>query len=247
MAKQSGLGDNFYVDGFDLSGDIGQIGPVHGGPAALLTTGIDKSAQERIGGRRDGGMTWRAFFDKQAAQAHPVLSALPTTDRVATYCRGTVLGNAAASSVCKQVGYDGQRDDSGSFLLTVAGVSNQYGLEWGRLLTAGKRSDTTPTNGTGVDFLAASSFGLQAYLHVSSFTGTSVTVALQESSDNGGGDAFTAVTGGAFAAASAIGAQRIATASGLAVERYLRVVTTGTFTQATFAVIVMRNDTAVSF
>lgn len=244
--KQSGLGDNFYLDGYDLSGDINQCGG-HGGPAALSVTGIDRLAHERIGGRRDAGMTWRAYFDKQSGQAHPVLSALPTTDRIVSYFRGTTLGNPVASMVCKQVDYNPNRDDNGNLLIDVSALSNQYGLEWGRQCTAGKRSDTTATNGASVDFLAASIFGLQAYLHVFSFTGTSVTVKLQESSDNGAGDAFADVVGGGFVAATAIGAQRIATSGALAVERYLRVVTTGTFSQATFAVNVCRNDTAVNF
>ncbi|MGH3587159.1 MAG: hypothetical protein ACRDQ0_12630, partial [Pseudonocardia sp.] len=89
-------------------------------------------------------------------------------------------------------------------------------------------------------------FGLQAWLHVFSFTGTSCTVKIQESSDDAAGDAFADVTGGAFAAASAVGAQRIATGA-INVERYLRIVTTGTFSECTFAVTACRNETAVQF
>ncbi|WP_372352624.1 hypothetical protein [Streptomyces sp. KL116D] len=96
-------------------------------------------------------------------------------------------------------------------------------------------------------FNGAANFGLQAYLHVFAFTGTSVTVKLQESSDNGVGDPWADVTGGAFTAATAIGAQRIETARGLTVKRYLRAVSTGTFTSATFAVSVNRNDVATIF
>jgi hypothetical protein len=87
---------------------------------------------------------------------------------------------------------------------------------------------------------------LQAYLHVFSFAGTSVTVKLQESSDNGGGDAFADVTGGAFTAATGRTWQRIATGT-QNVKRYLRVVTTGTFSSAVFAVMVAYNRTAVVF
>jgi hypothetical protein len=55
------------------------------------------------------------------------------------------------------------------------------------------------------------------------------------------------VTGGGFTAATGITTQRIATAVGQTVERYLRVTTTGTFTNAVFAVSVCRNDTATAF
>ena len=42
-------------------------------------------------------------------------------------------------------------------------------------------------------------------------------------------------------------AERIATANNLTVERYLRVVTSGTFSSVSFAVVIVRNDTAVVF
>lgn len=247
MAKTSGLGDNLYVAGYDLSGDIGKLGRIGGGPAALVNTGIDKSAMERIGGQRDGGLDFTAWFNTASNQAHPRLSTLPTADVMVTYARGTTLGDEAACMIAKQVNYDPERADDGQLTFEVSTQSNAYGLEWGRQATAGKRTDTTATNGTAIDGLAASSFGLQAYLQVFAFSGTSVTVTIQESSDNGGGDAFAAVTGGAFTAATAIGTQRIATATNLSVERYLRVVTTGTFSSATFSVVICRNDTLPAF
>ncbi len=174
-------------------------------------------------------------------------SGLVVTDRIVTYCRGTSLGSPSANLVAKQLNYDGTRDAEGNLTFALDCQSNGYGLEWGRQLTAGKRTDGSAGNGTGVDFGAASAFGLQAYLHVFAFTGTSVTVKLQESSDNGGADAWADVTGGGFVAATAIGAQRIQTTRTLAVERYLRVVTTGTFTNAVFAVSVNRNESLTAF
>lgn len=257
MAKQSGLGDNLYIAGYDLSGDINAVGNVGGGVAPLEFTGIDKYAPERKGGIRDGRLQMTSFFNPGTLpdQAHARLKTLPTADVVAAYFRGTALGGASANIVAKQIGYDGTRGDSGEFTFAVEAQANAYGLEWGKSCTAGKRTDTTGTNGTGVDFGAGSPplfngaalFGLQAYLHVFSLTGTSVTVKLQESSDNGGADTWTDVVGGGFTAATGPGAQRIETARGLTVERYLRVVTTGTFTSAVFAVSVARNDVAVTF
>jgi hypothetical protein len=95
---------------------------------------------------------------------------------------------------------------------------------------------------------ATTSFGLQAYLQVfSGFAGTSVTVKLQESNDNAGSDPYADITGGAFTAATGITSQRIATASGQSVKRWIRVVTTGTFTAATFSVIICKNITSTVF
>lgn len=246
MAKTGGLGDNFYVAGYDLSGDIGAIGRVAGGLAGTQdVTGINKSAFERVGLLRDGGMEWTSFLNPGEGAAHERLSALPTADVIATYCRGTTLGNPAASMVGKQINYDPTRGTDGSITLAVQALPSGYGLEWGRLLTAGKRSDSAATNGSSVDFGAAGTHGLQAWLHVFSFTGTSCTVKLQQSSDDGDTDAFADLTGGGFTAATDVTSQRI-TVSG-AVERYLRIATTGTFTECTFAVQVTVNETAVTF
>lgn len=247
MSKQGGLGDNLYVGGYDLSGDIGALSSIRGGPAPLVVTGIDKSGFERIGGVRDGGLAYQTWFNKAASQEHLRLSLLTTADVIVSYCRGTTLGNAGACIVAKQLNYDGTRAADGSLTFAVDQPADGFGLEWCKQLTAGKRTDTTATNGTGVDFGTGSTlFGLQAYLQVFAFTGTSVTVKIQESSDNGA-DAYADVVGGGFTAATGITTQRIATATGLTVERFLRVVTTGTFSNAVFAVHVNRNDSLPAF
>ncbi|MGI5286643.1 hypothetical protein ACQEVF_25345 [Nonomuraea polychroma] len=248
MAKQSGLGDRLFVAGYNLSGDIGSLGRIAGGLAGTQdVTGIDKEAMERVGLGRDGGIEFSAFFNDAAGQAHPRLSALPTADQIVTYCRGTTLGNPGAALVGKQINYDPTRGQDGSLTIAVQALANGFGLQWGRQGTAGIRTDSTATNGSSIDDSAASSFGLQAFLHVFAFTGTSVTVKLQESSDNGAGDAWADVVGGAFTAATGVTSERIATASNLAVERYLRVVTTGTFSNAQFHVLIVRNTTSVVF
>lgn len=249
MAKQSGLGDNFYLGGYDLSGDTASLGEIGGGVALIDVTGIDKSAYERIGGLRDGRIEWVSHFNPATDKQHDVLSTLPTTDRQLMYFRGTTLGNPAAALVAKQLNYDPTRDNDGKMSIAVRAEANSFGLEWGRSMTAGIRTDTTATNGTSVDFgTGSTTFGAQFYLQVfGGFTGTSVTVKVQESSDNGSGDAFADVTGGTFTAATGITTERLQTARGQTVERYLRVVTTGTFTSASFAVIAVRNDTSVVF
>jgi hypothetical protein len=247
MPKSTGLGDNLYVGGFDLSGDIGAIGSISGGNSPLDVTAIDKSAYERLGGRRDGSLEFTAFFNPDISQEHAALSPLPTADQVVSYFRGTTLGNAAACLVAKQIGYDPTRNEDGSLTFKVAAQANGFGLEWGTQLTAGKRTDGGATNGTGVDFGASSTFGLQAYLQVFAFAGTSVTVKLQHSNDNGGGDPYTDVTGGGFTAVTAAPAsQRIANTTN-PIKQWLRVSTTGTFSNAVFVVMVARNLTAVTF
>lgn len=248
MTKASGLGDQLYVAGYDLGGDINSLGSISGGPAPWETPDITASAMSRIGLLRTGQMEMTCYFNKATGRAHPRFSSLPTADVICTYGHGTTRGNQGAALVAKQIDYAVSRPADGSLTADVSMQSNGYGLEWGVQLTAGKQTDTVAGNGTSVDLGTASpgAFGAQAYLQVFSFTGTSCTVKIQESSDNGVGDAFADVVGGGFTAATGITSQRIATAA-INVERYLRVVTTGTFSECTFNVIVHRNETAVSF
>ncbi|MFB4273031.1 hypothetical protein [Nonomuraea sp. GTA35] len=251
MAKQSGLGDAFWLDGYDLSGDVGSLGRIGGGLAGTQdTTGINKYAMERTGLARDGSLEWTAFFNPAVGAAHEVLSTLPLTNRIATYGRGTGLGSPAACLVGRQINYDPSRAADGSLTISVQALADGHGLEWGVQATPGVRTDTGATNGASLDGGASSAFGLQAWLQVISFTGTDATVKLQESSDNGGADAWADVTGGGFAQiTSAPGAQRIQTGRSLTVERYLRVatVTSGGFSALSFVVVVTRNLTAVTF
>lgn len=244
MAKTSGLGDNYYIGGYNLSGDINSLGKIGGGPAALEFTGIDKSAFERKGGLRDGSIEFVSYFNPSAGQAHPVLGALPTTDIHTMYCRGTAIGNEAACLVGKQANYDGTRADDGSFTFAAQVLANGYGLEWAIQLTAGLRTDTAATNGSSYDTGASASFGAQAYLQVTEFTGTDVTIKIQDSANDADwtdvtGLGFTQVTADPFV-------QRLQLGATATVRRYVRAVTvtTGGVTSVSFAVALNKNMVA---
>jgi hypothetical protein len=84
-------------------------------------------------------------------------------------------------------------------------------------------------------------FGAQAYLQATQFTGTSVTVTVQHSPDNS-----TWSTLAAFTAVTAAPAFQRLTAAGT-VGRYLRAITSGTFTAASFGVAVAVNQVATVF
>lgn len=87
--------------------------------------------------------------------------------------------------------------------------------------------------------------GAQAYLQVPAFTGTSVTVTVQDSAD---GSSWANVTGLAFTAVTAApNTQRLATAGNATIRRYLRVISAGTFSAASFAVGLNRNLAATAF
>jgi hypothetical protein len=240
MAKTTGLGDNFYVGGTDLSGDTASLSKISGGPVPIDVTDITQSGYARLGGLRDGGIDWTSYFDP--ATAHPALSALPVTDVICTYFRGTAVGNPAASMTGKQINYDPTRDQAGAITFAVSAQANGFGLEWGTQLTAGKRTDTTATVGPFFDNLAASSFGAQAYVQLFAFSGTSVTIDIQSATTSGGVYTTTGLTTAALT--SAPQAVRLSVANNTTINEFLKVVTTGTFSNAVFAVMINVNPVA---
>jgi hypothetical protein len=247
MSKESGLGAQLYLDQYDLSNDTNALSSITKSIALLDFTGIDKEAMERKAGVLNGNINITTFFNP--TNAHAAYRSLPRADRQLSYWHRATQGAPVASMIGKQVGYDPSRGADGAFPFTVDAQSNAWWLDWGYGLTAGKRTDTAATNGTGVDLAIAgapASFGLQAYLHVFAFTGTSATITIQSSTDNGAGDAFSAVTGGAFTTVTGITKERIQTSRTLPIERYLRVSTTGTFTSLVFAVSVTVNRTEMT-
>lgn len=250
MTKASGMGDQLWVSGYDVGASTNSISRISGGPAALDYTDITQSAFERKGGERDGGMDVVSYWNPSAGGSHDVYSPLPRTDAILTYAHTTLIGGASANLIGKQIGYDGNRTQEGGFLLNVSALANGYGLQWAFQATAGKRTDASATAAGSVsplDQVTASpgAFGGVMWVHLLSLGSGSVTIKLQSSSDNGA-DAYADVTGattGALAAAPT--ALRVAVTGDI--ERYLKVVTTGSFTNAVFAVSFARHRTQVDY
>src|SRR3990172_446329 len=141
MTKQSGLGDNFYVGGSDLSGDVGAIQTIRSSVNPLDVTAIDKSAHERIFGQYDGEISFNSFFNDAALAEHAELKLRPTADTLVSYFRGTTLGNESACLTGKQINYDLTRSADGGLIFSVQALSNPYAFEWGKMLPAGPRPD----------------------------------------------------------------------------------------------------------
>jgi hypothetical protein len=151
VPKQFGGGDNFYIDGVDMSGDVQALGSIHGGPAALDFTSIKDLAFERQGGERDGGIDFTAYFSPGAGGTHQKLDNLPTADVIASYFRGTAVGNEAACQVSKQVNYDPNRGTDGSLIFSTQLQSNAFGLEWCNQLTPGISSGFLTGDASGFE------------------------------------------------------------------------------------------------
>ena len=241
MAKQTGLGDALYVSGYNLSGDSNDV-QISCTIGEMDQTGMDAEGMERAGGIRDSKITWESFFNP--TRAHPVLSALSTSQQLATYCRSTALGAPAFWHLSHQVGYDPSRGSDGSLLIDLESIGAQWGGEWGFQLTAGSRTDTSATNGASVDdYGAGTALGLQASLHLLACTAVDLTITVQDSPDDSAWSDLISFT--PVATGSAPTWERIATGPTESVDRYLRIATTtsGGMTTAIFQVAVNRNLT----
>lgn len=249
MSKESGLGDNMYVGQYNLSGDTQMVDTISSAHAPFDKTGIDVFAMERIHGLRDGKLSWKSHFNPSAGQQHVALSALPTTDVIGSYFhKPATAGNPAASLVGKQIDYKASRDNKGNIIFAVDVESNLYPTEWGIGLTPGIQTLTGAGSTTGInDAVATTGFGLQAFLHVFAFVGTSATIAIQSSTDNGAGDAYSTLTGCTFTVVTGPTSERIESGRTLSVEKWLRVNVAGTFSSLSFAVNCVRNNATVLF
>lgn len=240
MAKEAGLGDRLFVNGYDLSGDVGSIQTLTHTIAEQDVTGINKSATERLQLLRDGELSFATYFtgdtsDTNNEHAHERLRNLATSANC-TYFRGTTQGGAGAGLVCNQFQYQLARGQDGSLLGSVnAKVSGGVATEWGYILDVDAVRTSAGNQTNGLDLGASHGIDDMAfYLHATAFTGTSVTLIIQQDDNSG---FSSATTYGSFTAVSAAHSyQRLEVAG--APERYNRWrANAGTFSSVTFSIV----------
>jgi|TARA_R110000822_G_scaffold150611_1_gene289731 hypothetical protein len=193
MAKNSGLGQALFVQGYDLSTDASALDGAGYNQEMLDTTGIDKSATERVAGRLESTITVNGFFDNaddKAHEAYTVSNKLPTGDRAVTYLLGTAISEPALFLNAKQASYDvinapGNALATTAMFSSTASVSGFDGVAFGVMLDV-PTTYTSTTNGTTVDQSASSAAGSVACLQFISGSSVSSLVAkIQHSSDGG--------------------------------------------------------------
>jgi len=237
MAKKSGLGQQIFVHGYDLSGDVAAIDNA-GSPRELLdTTALNASAHERVVGLSDGNISVSSWFNDSTEQEHEAFKSLPTTDRIVMWAFGATRGDVAACLVAKQLNYDGTRGSDGSLSFTIdTQAASGEPLEWGNTLTTGKETHSVAAVSTSRDDGATTGYGLVGILSVTDLDSGTATVSIQQSADNVTfADILSFV---AVAAASAPTAQRLPLSG--AILRYLRVSSTGTFSNLDFCMVTRR-------
>jgi len=228
MAKSSGLSQKLFQGIYDISGDVGSIGTWSTPVNVYEVTGLDKAGVERIQGLVSGNLSYNTYFN-DATGAIFAASKVPDTDTIVTWAIGQTVGNVAGMMHGMNVSFDPTRATDGMLTFDINMLGNGNIPVWGVMLTPGLKTDTGAANGSTLDQGAQTSAGAEGFLHVTSFTGSNFTATIQDSangSDWGTLKAFTQVTG--------TGSERV-TVSGT-VERYVRVISSGTFNPVSFAV-----------
>ncbi len=237
MAKSAGMGQEFFVGGFDISGDTNSIDRAGAMKNLLEDTGINKSAKERISGLASGELSFNTFFNDATDAAFDALMGLPTADVLAMWATGTTLGDPVASLNAKQVTSGWNRAADGSLIGSIQAQSNLYPLEWGILLApATVHGSATDETGYIESGGAQTALGGVGFLHHNSADSGTVEYDIEDSSDSTDGD------NGAWANLLAFSdvatpwaqiAERVEVTG--TVEKYVRASTNGTFTNADFA------------
>ena len=239
MAKSSGVAGGFYVGGYDLSGDVGAVDNLSSPRATQDVTGIGQSAMDRLLMPGSGEIAFKSFFNDAALQEHVILGALPTTDTQVVYAKGQAIGDVCAMLVAKQIDYNPSRNSDGSLEFTITASSTSgVPLEWGVMLSAADDTHGSAGSSSSLDSGASSSAGAAAYLQVIDINSGTPTFKIEDSTnDSSWSDlvSFSAVANGNEPAFER------KTVSGT-VNRYLRVTSTGTFSNAKFIIGIRRGE-----
>ena len=234
MAKTSGLNVRLYAEGYDLNTDVNSLSGVGYTKELLDTTALATTARTRIIGTNDSALTVNGWFDAGTGLSHALSTSnsgkKPTADQEVIVALGTSRGDPTVCLTAKQASYDISRAPASAIATTVEYTeADGNGAEFGVLLTADKQTDSSAANSASVDNGASSSGGLSGYISAMSLASGTATVKIQHSTnDSAWSDlvSFTAVTGQT--------AERISVTG--TVNRYIRVATTGTFSNLVFVV-----------
>jgi len=235
MAKVSALNTRIYMTGTDLSGDASSLDGVGYSNNVLDVSTLDSGAPKRIIGSVNGSLSVSAWFDAAANRVHAVMTAnsgkVPTTDQILLIPTGAAVGSDSYHIVGKLANYDVSMPEGGTAPVAVSATveSSTYAPQMGKMLTAHDDTHSSATNGDAVDNSASSANGGNAVLQVFSLASGTATVKVQHSANNSTWAdlvTFTAVTDKASEYKAVTGT----------VNRYLRVASTGTFSNLVLAV-----------
>jgi hypothetical protein len=228
MAFVHGKGAGALVGAYDLSAFLNNWEAAATADTAEVTC-FGGSNKAYIGGLKDATLSLSGFFDGAASAVDEVLAAALGGSRLLTLAPAGVgtVGNRVQIASALETSYNVTAPVADAVTISAEGQVSD-GMVSGVLL-ADLVARTAAGQTAAVDNAASTSAGYRASLHLVAFTGTDVTVKVQESADNS-----TWVDLVTFTQLTAIGSE-LKTGTGT-VARYLRTDVSGTFTTVTFAV-----------
>ncbi len=239
MAIPHGKDTRIYVDEFNISGDSNSVDPTFTTETAE-TQGMGGTAHKtRIAGQRDTKLSIASFFNAGTGNVEDVVTdyALAAETGTLTVCPDGVADSAPAYTVREAVCASMKPPAK-------LGAAVALAHDWeatspaDRELVIYEASPTGTATGAAIDFgsVGVALMGA-AVIHCTSVTGSgTIDVHLHQSSDDGGGDPYADLTGGAFTQLTGVGHERITWAG--ACERYVKaVITIAGFTACTLLVV----------
>ena len=240
MAITSGLNVRLLVEGRDLSGDANALDSMGYTQNLLDTTTLNKAAMARITGLSTGSVSVSAYFDNASTQGHATFSQnsgkLPTADQVVLVPLGSDIGSPSVGLSGKQAEYNVSRTSGSAITSSVTYEGNGMGGEFGVMLTAFDDTHASSSSNSSVDNSASSSGGGVGYLENISLGSGTVTVKIEDSPDDATWSDLLTFT--ATGTSDVPSAERVEVTG--TVDRYVRVTTTGTFTNLKFACQLVR-------
>ena len=232
MSFGSGASAKVYVSGYDLTAYFASLGFTNAQGAYDVTT-FGATGKAFIPGLTDGQITADGFFDGGADLVDQVLSAAigaASDGQWLVFLAGAAIGARGRGCASVESNYQVSNPVDGAVTVSAA-VQSDGGLDGVVSLHALGAETTSPVNSASVNNAAGSTNGGVAFIQATAFTGTSVVIKIQHSTD----DAVWADLVTFTAIDAARDYERVLVAAGTTVNQYLRSqVASGTFTSVTF-------------
>ena len=221
MAFLHGKGSAVYLGGIDLSPYLNSAALSASCETADTST-FGSTWTSAIPGLQSATLSTGGFYDPGQTTLDTQLA---STQNVVTFLPGkaSAVGDLARMLLVTDTSYERSSSATEAVSFSWEALS-QAPVIPGRVLHV-KGEDTNTTTGSSRDDSAATTTGWTAHLHVFAVDGGSWVVKLQDSADN---SSWSDVSSGAFTAATGVTSQRLQSASGATLRRYVRYVATRT-------------------
>lgn len=233
MAKTAASKMKVWLDEYALASSLTSAGLEVTQELAVVTSLAD-AGPRRVVGNYDATFPFLGLFDGDAGAVDEIVHALVGSagPHYVTLALGQSVGDVAYDGLAVLEGKPLSAASGGAQALGI-NLAGAGGLSRGVLL--GNKTTTGAENLAGVN-MGATTLGqrFRAVFRVISFTGTNITLKVQESQNDGGGDAYADISGLTSGALTGAGVVSVSTTA--ATEAWKRLAISGTFTSAVIAV-----------